>query len=658
MKRTLILSILSLFVSYVVHSQSFEWAASGGNIYSGFSHSCVTVDGRLIAGQQVDELSYNPMGGSRELYDAAGSTRKLAHGGRQMLVVCYNAQGAIDWMLDGQSPIGSGFLSGISSRPDGTVIVAFSCSDLRYSCTYMNPQTGRPFNTDSLFGNSDDYYRKSQINQQFQFFATINSYGQIQDIHALPKEFTAEWNSFEVLPDHSMLISATDDRKATDKSGRERDVAHQFTVHIDRNWTYRWKHHVMYLDESCCSYFTNAAGAVAGPQGEVYIYGSARGGARPLGGKDQMFENRNPLKPDGKRDLPVESFIGKINPAGKLDWIKYSGGFVLLRDLSVKNGQLVAGGECMGWDKPFGKSIDTTAEKRGLLFAMDLSGGMQWMQSFNAKSINSVAQDDEGGIYAYFRSQRSFGKAPLKIGKDTLSETWERVVVASFEADGTYRWSRTSKASISHNALSHLHTDACGNLYLTSEMWYVLPVNMSLFDAAIVTGKGYGGAPLAAKIRTRIPDNLLALNVQLSQSYQLKRKEKPRSETTFVSNSNSPKGKNNPVPIAQIPAPDTVRNGRATFCVPIPYPWAIEVFPNPSKGPVTLRCLVSYSDDKVQLDLMDARGNLVRHLMPPQLKETGSFDFPVDCSDLAAGIYIAVLRGTAVAATTRISIIH
>jgi hypothetical protein len=38
-------------------AQNFEWASSGSNLYSGYTHSCVTIDGRLIAGMNYEQPS-------------------------------------------------------------------------------------------------------------------------------------------------------------------------------------------------------------------------------------------------------------------------------------------------------------------------------------------------------------------------------------------------------------------------------------------------------------------------------------------------------------------------------------------------------------------------------------------------------------------------
>jgi len=119
-------------------------------------------------------------------------------------------------------------------------------------------------------------------------------------------------------------------------------------------------------------------------------------------------------------------------------------------------------------------------------------------------------------------------------------------------------------------------------------MWYVLPANMSLFDGAIVRGRGYGGAPLAARIRTTIPDNLLALNVSLQHSITVKQRDKTEKSGLYPPKGIKRGATNQVNQSTNGLTADTVKSGRGLFCVPIPYPWKLSVFPNPSKGPITL----------------------------------------------------------------------
>ncbi|MEZ5172150.1 MAG: T9SS type A sorting domain-containing protein [Bacteroidia bacterium] len=215
-----------------------------------------------------------------------------------------------------------------------------------------------------------------------------------------------------------------------------------------------------------------------------------------------------------------------------------------------------------------------------------------------------------------------------------------------------------SNAMMSNEPNSRIHYEFRGNIYFTGEMWYVLPVNMSLFDAAFVAGKGYGGAPVAARLRTTIPDELLAINTVFSvpvsrssgKAGKPKRQvEKPKPE---------PDASNPDSSVIAMASPDTAEaQGRSknegVSCIPIPFPWKLEVYPNPTGGELHLRCTTSYNDNSVSVEIRDAKGALVRVLQPSKFQDAGEWKVDTDCSDLSAGVYIAVLKGNHTGVTTR-----
>ena len=53
-------------------AQHFEWASSGSNILTGYSKSCVTSDGRLIAAGQYQTPSYRISDGDPVIYSGSG----------------------------------------------------------------------------------------------------------------------------------------------------------------------------------------------------------------------------------------------------------------------------------------------------------------------------------------------------------------------------------------------------------------------------------------------------------------------------------------------------------------------------------------------------------------------------------------------------------
>jgi hypothetical protein len=321
--------------------------------------------------------------------------------------------------------------------------------------------------------------------------------------------------------------------------------------------------------------------------------------------------------------------------------------------MSVKNNHLVIGGKIQYAKKMFDVKVDTTLQKKAFIMSLDLNGNIEWLNSFNAEEIKSICQDEQNNVFGVFRSKRGVGMAPLKIGTDTLSNSYERIIVGSFDEKGKYRWNKFSNANMSLNTHTKLRSDLCGNLYYTGEMWFSLPVNMSLFDGAIASGRGYGGAPLAARIRTTIPDELLAMNQGISSQIRI---QKNKPETT---NNSERSVKNKGLGTTEnstITAIDTIKSARELSCIPMPFPWKIEAFPIPSGGQLTLRISLSYTDPSVKVDLFDSKGAFLRSIMPNQLKDAGQFDLPVDLSDLSSGVYIAVLKGSSFGASCKIII--
>jgi hypothetical protein len=178
---------------------------------------------------------------------------------------------------------------------------------------------------------------------------------------------------------------------------------------------------------------------------------------------------------------------------------------------------------------------------------------------------------------------------------------------------------------------------------------------MALLDGAIASGRGYGGAPIAARLRTTIPDELLTINKSLVQTIQLKNNERKKKKVEKIEEAsgtrNSPDQTNNTSVSA---GKDTLESGRQLSCVAMPFPWKIEAYPIPTRGPITLKSSLSYTDPKVKIDLYDSKGAFLRNILPVQLKDAGEFELNVDLSDLAAGVYITVLKGSSFGASCRI----
>lgn len=635
----LLLSFLLLMLNgTIIFAQNFEWASSGSNLLKGFSHSCITIDGRLITGMDYETPSYRISDDDVAINSGTGKVVPLNYYQNQMLVTCYSSEGEIDWMIQSGRDIGGARILGLTSMPDGNVVIAYRSHLIRI-----------PFQVVGEKQSNANEEKEIDIND-FVFFSTISKSGEIKQTYAISGVPNREWSSFVSTPDLGFLIAQPSIEKVKDANGRSTTVAFYSTIKLKKDFTAEWHHKVTYSSESCCSFFIPSNDIAIGDNGDVFITGNIRKSYTVDGSKPRQVPI---LDTPSQYNPPYESYVGCLDSKGKLKWIKYSGAKGLVFDISVQNKHIVIGGRIQLAKKFFDMPVDTTESKKAFLMSFDLSGKTEWIKTFNAEEVNAVCQDQNNNVFGVFRSKRSVGMSPLKIGTDTLPDSYQRIIVGSFDENGNYRWLKSSKANISINSQTRIHSDLCGNLYYTGEMWFVLPINMALLDGAIASGKGYGGAPIAARLRTTIPDELLSLNQGLVQTIKLKNETRNRNakndDKSIKSSSNNPPETDQ----ANNPNNDQTKSGRELSCVEMPFPWKIDAFPVPTNGPLTLRASLSYTDPYVKIDLFDVKGAFIKNLMPVQLKDAGEFEFTLDASDLSSGVYLAVLRGSSFGASCK-----
>jgi hypothetical protein len=641
--KKIYLIVLVLLQLISVKAQNFEWASSGSNIASGYMHSCVTVDGRLIAGGQYEEPSFYRGDENPVFYSASGKEAKLPSRNAQLFVNCYSSAGEIEWSINSQSMIGYGRLTGVASRPDGTVVIGFRAQSYRGSLTIVN---------DTSFKYEKQQYGWNDCSD-YDLFATIDKMGQVMHVYAVKGIPQDDYISMVGTPEGGIAIGLSAVSKEKDKDGRSKSVGYNYTFKLKQDFSIEWLHKTEMVSKSCCSFHIPSCKLAVGQDGDIYIGGTIINAMHLEGTK---LRKAPILDVVTQYNQPYECYVARLSSKGVLKWVRYSEGKSILHDISVDNEQVIIGGRIQLQKKLFGVAVDTTDKKQSFLGSFDLSGNTRWMKTFNGEYVYAVSQDSDGNVFAAFRSKQSKGMKPLKIDRDTIPDTYERVVVASFDASGKYRWYKYSGAMLAGSEPVEIHNDLCGNLYFTGEMWYALPVNMALFDGAIVKGKGYGGAPIAARIRTTIPEQLVALNLSISQSIKIRSKDKSE-----VKNEKKRKGESstNSNQASSSAAADTLKGNIRTpegSCYPIPYPWKIKVFPNPSKGPITIQVDISYTDPSVSLELWSSKGDFLQNLMPASYKESGKFEHAVDLSNLAAGLYLIVLKGSVSAATERLLI--
>lgn len=594
-----LLLISGMFIfSTEIQAQHFDWAASGGNLFTGFHTSCFTNDGRIVAAMNYSVP--NIFNGEKSVfYSGSGNEREFDSYTNQAVVVSYASNGEINWLVGYESFGYKSQVVGIAAKENGEVVVAFTTEgNEKLRNTKIVPSKYKQ--------NDEDLYITDYV-----YFATLDPKGRLLSTYATKDLYTRDWTSFYYSSsDKSYVLSYADHEEAIDYQGVKRNVAHNYTIKLNADFTEFWRHKVMYLDESCCTFSIPACKATVAKNGDVYVVGTGRIGLRLDGSSDRKAPVLDEITQYNK---PYESYLAKLDSKGKLLWVKYSEGKSLIYDVKTDGKRTIISGNIRLQGRMFGQKIDTTNEKKAFLASFDPSGKVNWMKTFNATEISSLSLDSEGRVYAFFRNR---GKNPKTIiEKDTIAKSQFKLVIACFNSKGEYRWNKTSDVSLSTQDQSLLlYNDACGNLFLTGEMWYVLPVNMNIFDAAIVKGRGYGGAPLVGRIKTTIPDEVIEVNPTLAENSA----------------------------------------GNGAICYPSPYPWKMLVYPNPTTGQFTVRFTTSYNDKQVSIELWDLKGVKVKELMKPKPLDQGTYEEQFSIMDLANGTYILVLKGTGNAITEKL----
>ena len=67
------------------------------------------------------------------------------------------------------------------------------------------------------------------------------------------------------------------------------------------------------------------------------------------------------------------------------------------------------------------------------------------------------------------------------------------------------------------------------------------------------------------------------------------------------------------------------------------------IYPNPASNQVTIEMLITQDAD-VSLELLDARGRLIKTILPTQSLASGLYTYDVDISQIQAGTYFVRMR--------------
>jgi|GEM_PF-6484099 len=547
-----------LILSSHLYAQQFEWASAGGNLNAGYRGSVIDSKGNLVVVGDAYQPSFYDGKGSF-IYSSSGDSVQINPTANPLMIISFDPAGKINWkqeIRNGGEPVG------VVLNNNNNLLVLSSTGYL-----YTFSEKGELINTASC-----EYRLVRNANY---FFST---------------------------GDNKLLVSGRKVVDTVNEKGRYDQLLFTYIICFDESMHTVWEKRIQH--ETGSSLVPDCAMDIA-PNGDIYIGCSILVGV--------SFSKKHTYKAAivdsiSKDHEPYEGFMACYTKNGELKWVKRSGGRSIICSLKATTEGIFLGGTIMNNLIFFGMEADTSQNKKMFLAKFNQTGDISWLKTTTAHSIKAMATDQDNNVYAIVESNIGYPQYMVYEG-DTLRNVYQTLIIASYTKDGLFRWVKNCKVPMSRNAFPQIKTDACGNIYVSGEMWSIMKSKLNWFDAAFVKGDGYGDGAFVAKLKNTLPPKIAEL----------------------ISH-------------------------KKNVCVISPAPWTIFNYPNPFRDQTTIQFKIMYDDPAVSLQVYDLNGQLVATVFTGKAMKAGTHTQLFTAGTLSKGMYVAVLRGTEAVATERIVI--
>ncbi len=618
-----------LFIVSKINAQHFEWASTSSNLFSGFKGGVMDAKGNFVVAGEMPQLNYYS-GGEALLYDSEGKGTKVTDYRSCLLVVSYTPEGKINWVNKiKQGETSSLETGGITADNKGNIFVLVKAESRIYISSAEDEEYGRGSTlsekVDEDENDFDEEENESDDGDEEENYpgayvvVCLNTQGHPQWIRRDLANIIDDVTSFEVSPLGGFVFAGTTEKSIKTVNGiaKAGKGGSNYVLKTDDRLNAQWADIVQYHSTTCCTYQIPSCKAKVAADGTVYTVGTYR-----FGGTFSDKSSHKAVIVDSvwQYNEPYESYLASISKDGKLNWVKRAGSKAIFSAITVTKDGIYISGRLHAGNNVFGQKPDTTKGKRMLLAGFNLKGQCKWVKTNNGNTGNSLVADASNNIYVSVESNLADPKNPLILEEDTIKRSYSSLIVASYDKDGNYRWYKMSNVMMSSNEFPTLAIDNCGNIFIAGEMWYVLKVQTSWFDAAFVKGDGYGAAPLVAKLKN---------SIQLTENLSGDKKSTTKGN---------------------------VKTESQGFCTISPGPWQLMNFPNPFSGKTTLRLSTTYSDKNIQMQVFSLKGQLISTVFNNKSLDAGQHDFTFDAqvNNLSAGVYVVVVKGSQTVASTEI----
>jgi hypothetical protein len=586
-------------------AQHFEWAASSGNIDIRYAFSAVDSRNNLVVGGTASRnWTHN---GAPEIYNSSGIASKLGYNEFSELIVSYAPNGTINWFHQLDSRYNE--LNGICIDENGSIVLL----------VYIKPEDYDE--QERAIGYLSLLVDPKPVPAGFSLVYLDSDGSYLSMKHAIDdEESKITISSFIPYPNGGFVLSGFANpgkickalKVEAGKGGGD------FVLVLDKNGQADWADIVSYGAQSCCSYLSDMCKAAVAPDGTVYLGGTYYEGGT-FGGSKKIVSPTSPE--DNQYNKPYEAYIACYSARGKLNWVKTSVQKALFHSIAANNSGVLAAVGLVGQNHLFNETVDTSRGRTLILTAYNPKGNQLWYTSTNADRIHAISYDNQSNIYILGTMNevgraRKYGQIGI-IGSDSLQKRTD-LFIARFNNKGKYQWVKEAELPITtSNEPILFNMDHCGNLFVSGTIFFSFKAQLSMFDKAFVKGQVYGPAPFVSRFKNTLP----VINTTNPKSDSIKVEKNKVSE---------------------------IRES----CIISPGPWKIQNYPNPFTVSTTFDYTISYAD-YVTLELHDMNGALVSNVFSGKKHESGKYTYFFD-QNLAAGTYIATLKGSETIATCRI----
>jgi hypothetical protein len=569
-----LLIFLLLLIPPSVSAQHFDWAASGSELANGIRASAIDKQGNIIVAFNATFPDYlRSMPG---LYTSVGDSITDFSSGDPLAIISFRPDGHINWQVQlpyGGEPIGLV----VNDRQEVSLLAIADTRSGTHFTDFDSSGIDAAWQPDEKDEESYPDYIDYQISADpgTAYIYTLSRSGKPLRVAIDTNEAISSPVSFKLIEGNKYVIALDNPHKI---------------VKMDSMLNIEWEHTV----ENSGGGLVQSDALEVSPRGDIF-YTVCQSSVNFGDGY-----NWKSVKLDDGRDS-YETFLACYSAQGKLKWAKRSGGRSFFSSLAMNGQWLVAGGEILDNGVFFGLKADTAGGKNMVLASFDLKGNIQWVRTSNAEKVTALTTDRSGNIYAAvncYKQQYRQGRTPFVVYEtDTLDYAFETMVISSYSPTGQFRWVKNYRIGMNNNNLPQLLTDACGNIYVSGEMWNVMFVKYKWLDVAFTRGQGSGGSPFLVKLKNTLPG--------------------------------------------------------INRCVISPAPWKISSEPNPFSISTRIRYHTTYAD-RVSIELYDVTGKFIRTILKKNQVPPGDYSITFNSDGLSKGTYILVLQGTESLSTHRI----